>query len=73
VGADLTWTQRPELHGPHGEICVRHDCVEHPALFCLSQKSGTDSPWIVLYYVEGIEAQHYHSVEDALAAIRENP
>jgi hypothetical protein len=69
----LTWQQSSEAIGPHSEVCVRHDCIEHPRLFCLSQKSGADSPWIVLYFVEGIDAQHYHTVGDALQAMRENP
>ncbi len=69
----LTWRQSEELRGPHSEVCVRHDCIEHPRLFCLSQKSGADSPWMVLYYVQGIDAQHYHSVADAIAALRQNP
>jgi len=70
---DLTWVQSSEAIGPHSEVCVRHDCIEHPRLFCLSQKSGMDSPWVVLYYVEGIDAQHYHSVADAVQALKENP
>ena len=69
----LTWHQSSELHGPHSEVCVRHDCVEHPRLFCLSQKAGAESPWIVLYFVDGIPAQHYHTVADALRALEQNP
>jgi hypothetical protein len=70
---DLTWVQSSEAIGPHSEVCVRHDCVELPRLFCLSQKSGEDSPWIVLYYVTGIESQHWHSVADAIDAMEKNP
>ncbi len=69
----LTWKQSFEAIGPHSEVCVRFDCVEHPRLFALSQKSGFDSPWVQLFYVEGISAQHWSTAAEAVAAMEANP
>lgn len=68
----MTWRRTSIQRGPHGEQCERFDSVEHPRVYRLVQ---SDAEGVVrdLYYVEGINAQHYHSADEALIAARANP
>ena len=69
----LTWTLTFSDGGPRGESCVREDCNEYPRVYRMAQRTGADEPEVVLYYVEGIEAQHYASAEAAIEAMEVNP
>jgi hypothetical protein len=70
---DLRWRRSLESHGPRGEACIRYDCIEHPRLYQLRQRQHPDAQWKTLFYVQGIEAQHYIDPIDALEAMRANP
>ena len=69
----LRWRRSLEAVGPRGETCVRFDCVEYERLYMLKQRQSEASEWRTLFYVRGIEAQHYEDPMDALAAMRDNP
>lgn len=69
----LRWRRSFETLGPHGEECIRYECLEYPRLYQLKQRRGEKSEWRTLFYVQGIEAQHYDDPVDALAAMRANP
>lgn len=69
----LTWRRIGDACGPRGEQCIRHDCVDYPRLFRLSQRASVDLPWTELFYVDGIAAQYWHTALEALQAMRENP
>jgi hypothetical protein len=69
----LTWRQSTEAIGPHGELCVRHDCVEYPRLYCLSQRASVETEWYECYFVYGIGAQWWHTADEALQAMMANP
>lgn len=69
----LRWKRSFEAVGPRGEVCVRYDCLEHPRLFQLKQRQDESAEWRTLFYVTGIEAQHYEDPIAALAAMEANP
>ena len=69
---NLTWKRTFEAGGPRGESCVREDCNEYPRVYRMSQRTGVDEPELVLYYVTGIAAQHWHSVDAAIDAMEAN-
>lgn len=69
----LTWRRVFEERGPRGELCIRHDCVEHPRLYRLWQVPNQERGAIECYFVAGIEAQHWHTAAEALAAMWANP
>lgn len=69
----LHWRRSMVALGPRGEECVRYDCAEHPRLYQLRQRQRSGGEWRSLFYVEGIEAQHYDDPIDALEAMRANP
>lgn len=69
----LRWRRSLEVTGPRGEACVRYDCLEYPRLYQLKQRQSDESEWRTLFYVQGIEAQHYADPMEALAAMKSNP
>lgn len=69
----LRWRRSFESVGPRGETCVRYDCLEYPRLYQLRQRQHADAEWRSLFYVTGIEAQHYADPVEALEAMRANP
>jgi len=69
----LRWRRSFGALGPHGEECIRYDCLDYPRLYQLRQRANSDTEWRTLFYVEGIAAQHYENPVDALAAMRANP
>ena len=69
----LRWRRSFEAAGPRGETCVRYDCLEYPRLYQLKQRQSDDSEWRTLFYVQGIEAQHYADPMEALDAMKLNP
>lgn len=69
----LRWQRSFEADGPRGESCIRYDCIEHPRLYQLRQRQHPNAQWRTLFYVQGIEAQHYDDPIDALRAMEANP
>jgi hypothetical protein len=68
----VTWRPTFVASGPHGEQCVRYECSDHPRVYRLWQ-SDAEGAVTDLYYVEGIAAQHWHTLEQAVAARDANP
>ena len=69
----LTWTCSLHSIGPHQEVFEQHVCAEHPRLLMIVQRPSPDAEFIVTYHVQGIEAQHWSTAAEAIAAMVANP
>lgn len=67
----LNWRRTHHAREDHGSECVRYDCVEHPRVFMLMQRTDPLAPWVESFHVERL-ANHWHSAPEAIAVARAN-
>lgn len=58
--------------GTGGE-CTTYRCAQHRRVMRLVQRPNRDAEFVETYTVDGIPAQHYHSADEAVAAMEANP
>jgi hypothetical protein len=62
-----------QLDAASGGECTTWRCVEFHRVLWMRQRPNRDADFVDTYTVDGIQAQHYHSAAEAIAASEANP